>query len=66
MEVPRLEVALELHPLAYAPAQQGRIQAAPATYTPSHGNGWILNPLGEPGIEPESSWILVRFIITKP
>ena len=32
------------------------------TYTTTHGNiHQILNPLRKPGIEPASSWILVRF-----
>ena len=46
------------------PIQQCRIQAASAT-TPQLTQRWILYPLRRPGIEPASSWILVKFITTE-
>ena len=65
MVVPRLGVKLELQLLAYA--------TATAMWDPScicdlHHNSWqcwIPDPL-RLGIEPASSWILVRFISTEP
>ena len=66
IEVPRLGVKLEQQLMAYTPAT--------AMQDPSH----ICNSLhssrqrhssthwGGPGIEPSSSWILLRFITTKP
>ena len=47
MEVPRLEVELELHLPAYTTPQQFRIWALSSTYTSAHGNAWILNPLNK-------------------
>ena len=66
MEVPRLGVELELQLPAYA--------TATATPDPSHVYNlyhssqqcWILNPLIGPGIEPESSWVLVGFVSAEP
>ena len=37
-----------------------------ATYSTAHGNDGSLTLLVRPGIEPVSSWILVRFISTVP
>ena len=37
-----------------------------ATYTTAHGNAWSLTHWARPGIEPETSWFLVRFITNKP
>ena len=42
--------------------QQHRIWAASATYTTAHSNTWSLIHWARPGIEPASSWILVRFV----
>ena len=42
--------------------QQCQIQAISVTYTTAHGNARSLTPWVRPGIEPESSWILVGFI----
>jgi len=50
MEVPRLEVEAEL-------------QLWP---TPQPQQGGILNPLSKARVEPESSWILVRFVTGEP
>ena len=59
-EVPSLGVESELQLLAYT--------TATATPDPSiaHGNAGSLTHRVRPGIEPESSWILVRFVIIEP
>ena len=66
MEVPRVGVGSEVQLPAYA--------IATATPDPSHicnlhcssWQYWILNLLSMAGIEPASSWILVRFVTTEP
>ena len=42
--------------------QQCRIQAISVTYTTAHGKAGSLTHWERPGIEPTSSWILVRFL----
>ena len=42
--------------------QQRGIRATSATYTTAHGNARSLTRYMRPGIEPGSSWILVRFV----
>ena len=42
--------------------QQHRIQAESPTYTTAHGNTESLTHRVRPGIEPASSWMLVRFV----
>ena len=42
--------------------QQCRIWCYSATYTTAHGNAGSLTHWLRPGIEPSSSWVLVRFI----
>ena len=42
--------------------QQLRIWAASATYTTAHSTTRSLIPWVRPGMEPSSSWILVRFL----
>ena len=37
-----------------------------ATYTTAHSNAGSLTHWARPGIKPESSWILVRFVTTEP
>ena len=66
MEVPRLEVKLELYLLAYATATTMRDPSLYAAYTTAHGNAGSLTHCMRPGIEPEFSWMLVRFIYTEP
>ena len=71
IEVPRQGVELELQLPAYATAtatatQQCRIWAASATYATAYGNAGSLTHWARPGMEPESSWILVWFISTEP
>ena len=47
------------------PHQWG-IQAASVTYTTAHCNAGSLTHWARPGIEPVSSWMLVRFISLEP
>ena len=66
MQVPRLGIELELQLLAYATATA---TPDPLHVCNLHHNSWqrrILNPLSRPGTETSYSWILVRFITTKP
>ena len=66
MQVPRLGVKSELQLLAYA-----TVIATPdpshicSLHTP-HGNTRSLTHWAGPGIEPTSSWVLVRFVSTEP
>jgi len=60
MEVPRLESQIA------AQAQQLGIHATSATYTTAHGTSISLTRGVRPGIEPVSSWMLVRFISAEP
>ena len=46
--------------------QQRRIRAVSATYTTAHRNARSLTCWAKPGIEPETSWFLVRFDSTEP
>ena len=43
-----------------------RSRVASVTYTTAHGNDGTLTHWARPGIKPVSSWILVRFLSTKP
>ena len=45
---------------------QYRIQAVSATYTTAHGNARSLPHWVRPGMEPTSSWILVRLVSAAP
>ena len=54
-------------PMAYGGSQaRGQIGAVAVTYTTAHGNTGSLTHWARPGIEPASSWILVRFMSTEP
>ena len=70
MEVPRLEVELDLWLLAYATATEtpdlSCVWAVSVTYTTACGNTRSLTHWARPGIEPANSWFLVRFISTAP
>ena len=55
---------LEMKLLAYGTA--GQIPAMSATYTIAHGNAGSLTHWAGPGMEPETSWILVGFITSEP
>ena len=53
-------------PVAYGIFQaRDWIEAKSVTYTTAHGNTGFLTHWARPGIEPASSWILVRFITTE-
>ena len=50
-------------PMAYGSSRaRGQIGAAAASLHPSHSNVGYCTHSGRPGIEPESSWILVGFL----
>ena len=46
--------------------QQLQIRAESATYTRTHGNAGSLTCWARPGMEPASSWMLVRFVSAEP
>ena len=46
--------------------QQHRIHAVSVTHTTAHSNTGALIHWARPGIEPESSWMPVRFVSTEP
>ena len=52
--------------LCHTQPQQRWIQAMSVTYTTAHGNTRSLIHWARPGIEPASSWILVKFVSTEP
>ena len=63
MEVPRLGSNWSHSPCRPTPQpQQHRIWAMSATCTIAHSNTRSLTHWARPGIEPVSSWILVRFV----
>ena len=62
LEAPKLELQL----LVYTQPQQGQIWATSVTYTTAHDNARSPTHCIRPGIEPASSWILVRFVSTAP
>ena len=45
---------------------QCQIRASSATYTIAHGNAGSLTHGARPGIEPATSWFLVRFVSALP
>ena len=59
MEIPRLGLSRSYSCQPIPQAQQLRVGAVSVTYTTAHDNA-------RPGIEPASSWILVRFVSTEP
>ena len=63
-KVPRLEAELDLQLPAYPQPEQHKIQAMSATYTTANSNARSLTHGARPGIEPSTSWFLVRFIST--
>ena len=64
MEVPKLGVESELYhwPTPQPQPQPHQIGAEFVTYTTAHGNTECLTHGVRPGIEPVSSWIVVRFL----
>ena len=66
MEVTRLGVKSELQLLTYVQPQQHQIQAESVTYTEAHSHVGCLTHWERPGIEHESSWILVGFVTSEP
>ena len=66
MEIPRLGVELSYSCWPTPQPQQCRIGTVSATYTIAHGNIESLTHCLRPGIEPATSWLLVRFISAAP
>ena len=74
MEVPRLGVELELqlasyvatHLHIYTHPEQCGIQAKSVIYTTAHSNAGSLTHWMMSGIEPASSWILIRLVTCWP
>ena len=64
--VARLRVQSELLHRPTPEPQQHWIQATSSTYTTAHGNTGPLTHCARPGIEPLTSWFLVRFVSTAP
>ena len=64
MEVPGLGFSQSCS--CWSTSQPRQILVPSATYTTAHGNTGFLTHWARPGIEPESSWILVRFITAQP
>ena len=69
MEVPRSRgrigaIAASLHHSCWftPQAQQCQIPTASVTYTTAHGDAGSLTHWARPGIEPTTSWFLVRFV----
>ena len=65
-EVPRSGVESELQSPAYPQPQQHWIWVVSTTYTTAHSNAGSLTHWVRLGIEPTSSWILVRFVSAEP
>ena len=65
MEGPRLRVKSELQLPAYTTATAAP-GAMSVTYTTAHSNAWSLTHWARPGMEPLSSWALVRFVSAAP
>jgi len=66
MEVPRLEVQSELQLPAYTTATPTWDPTVSVTYTTTHGSAGSLTHWVRPGIEPATSWLLVRFVSAVP
>ena len=58
-----LELQLQAHATATAMPDSSCIFDL---YAGAHGNTRFLTHKARPGIEPKSSWILVRFVTTEP
>ena len=66
MEVPRLGINSELQLPAYTTATATPDPRLLCDLHHSSRQRRILNPVSEPGMEPASSWIFVRFVSTEP
>ena len=66
MEVPRLGSIRSCSHWPTPKPQQRGIRAVSVNYTTAHSNVGSLTHWVRPGIEPASSWILVRFVTTEP
>ena len=66
MEVPRLGFNWSYSCQPTPQLQQCQIRATSVAYTTVHGNARSLTQWVKPGIEPETSWFLVRFVSSVP
>ena len=66
MEAPRLGVELELQLPAYTPATATPNLSYVCDLHNTHSNAGSLTCYARPGIEPETSWILVDFVNAGP
>ena len=66
MEVPRLEVELELQLLAYTTATATEYLSHIGDLYHIHGHIGSLTQWERPGIKRESSWILAGFVSAEP
>ena len=66
MEVPRLGSNWSCNCQPTPQPQSHGIWAASATYTTAHSNTRCLTHWARPGMEPETSWLLVGFVSTAP
>ena len=64
--VPRLELNWSCSCQSTLQPQQHRIWASSVTYTTAQANTGSLTHWARPGMEPVSSWLLVRFTNAKP
>ena len=62
VEIPKLGVKSELQLLAYTTATEMQDLSCVCHVHHSSWQRQILNPLSRTGIEPASSWVLIRFI----
>ena len=62
----RGRIRAEALSLRHSYSNECQIQASSATHTAAHGNAGSLIHWVGPGIELETSWILVRFIMAEP
>ena len=66
MEVPRLVSSWSCSRQPRPQPWQHRIRAASVTYTTAHGNAGSLTHWIRPGMEPATSWFLVRSVFAAP
>ena len=66
MDVPRRGVESELKLLAYTTATATGIRASSATYTTAPGNAGSVTQWARPGIQPVTSWMLIKCVPTQP
>ena len=66
MKIPRLGSNWSWSCQPIPQMQQCQIRGESETYIEAHSNARSLTHWAEPGVEPASSWILVKFVTTEP